>query len=83
MQYVVPLTLLIIIFLLFLNLGIMTIVCSLLGLLPVMWSTNPGSEVMKRIAAPIVEGVFASGFLELLVYPAIFAIWKGLKIKER
>lgn len=56
---------------------VMTVAAALLGLLPVMWSTGTGAEVMKRIAAPMVGGLVTSGLLELLVYPAIFAIWKG------
>jgi len=56
---------------------LMTVGAAMLGLLPVMWSTGTGAEVMKRIAAPMVGGVTTSGLLELLVYPAIFAVWKG------
>ena len=41
-----------------------------------MWSTGAGSDVMKRIAAPMVGGIFTSFVLELLVYPAIYEIWK-------
>lgn len=63
---------------------LMTVAAALLGLLPVMWSSGTGSEVMKRIAAPMVGGIVTSGLLELLVYPAIFALWKGCDIqKER
>jgi len=47
-----------------------------LGLLPVMWSTGTGADVMKRIAAPLIGGIFTSFLLELLVYPAIYEIWK-------
>lgn len=62
---------------------LMTVLAALIGLLPVMWSTGTGSEVMKRIAAPMVGGVITSGLLELLVYPAIFAVWKGFEIRNR
>lgn len=55
---------------------LMTVASTLLGLLPVMWSDGTGSEVMKRIAAPMVGGVITSALLELCVYPAIFAIWQ-------
>jgi len=41
-----------------------------------MWSTGSGADVMKRIAAPMIGGIFTSFILELAVYPAIFAIWK-------
>ena len=56
---------------------LMTVLCAMLGLLPVMWSDGTGADVMKRIAAPMVGGLVTSFLLELLVYPAIFAIWKG------
>jgi Cu(I)/Ag(I) efflux system membrane protein CusA/SilA len=54
----------------------MTFATMCLGLLPIMWSTGTGSEVMKRIAAPMVGGIFTSFLLELLVYPAIYAVWR-------
>ncbi len=62
---------------------LMTVAAALIGLLPVMWNTGTGSEVMKRIAAPMVGGIVTSGLLELLVYPAIFALWKGWEIKKQ
>lgn len=62
---------------------LMTVLAALIGLMPVMWSSGTGSEVMKRIAAPMVGGVVTSGLLELLVYPAIFAIWKGIEINKQ
>ncbi|MGE0175106.1 MAG: efflux RND transporter permease subunit [Oligoflexales bacterium] len=62
---------------------LMTVAAALIGLFPVMWSTGTGSEVMKRIAAPMVGGIVTSGILELLVYPAIFAIWKTWEIKRQ
>ena len=55
---------------------VMTVGCMFLGLLPIMWSTGTGADVMKRIAAPLVGGIFTSFLLELLVYPAIYAVWK-------
>jgi len=55
---------------------IMTVMAILMGLLPIMWGTGAGSDVMKRIAAPMVGGVITSFILELLVYPVIFTIWK-------
>ena len=55
---------------------VMTVGCMFLGLLPIMWSTGSGADVMKRIAAPMVGGIFTSFLLELLVYPAIYAVWK-------
>ncbi len=54
----------------------MTILANLLGLLPIMWASGTGSEVAKRIAAPMVGGVATSYLLELLIYPAIYLLWK-------
>jgi Cu(I)/Ag(I) efflux system membrane protein CusA/SilA len=54
----------------------MTVMAILMGLLPIMWSTGTGADVMKRIAAPMVGGVVTSFLLELLIYPAIYTIWK-------
>jgi len=55
---------------------LMTVMALLLGLLPIMWATGTGAEVAKRIAAPMVGGVLTSFLLELLVYPAIYLLWK-------
>ena len=57
---------------------VMTICAILFGLLPIMWSptTQSGADVMKRIAAPMIGGVITSGILELLLYPAIYVIWR-------
>ena len=54
----------------------MTVSTMFLGLIPIMWATGVGSEIMKRIAAPMVGGIFSSFALELLVYPVIYEIWK-------
>jgi len=54
----------------------MTVLTTVIGLLPVMWSTGTGADVMKRIAAPLFGGIVTSFLLELTVYPAIFALWK-------
>ena len=56
---------------------LMTVLTTFLGLMPLMLSTGTGSDVMKRIAAPMVGGLATSFLLELLVYPAVFAIWKS------
>jgi len=55
---------------------VMTVSCMLFGLLPIMWSVGSGSDVMKRIAAPMLGGIITSFLMELVVYPPIFAIWK-------
>jgi Cu(I)/Ag(I) efflux system membrane protein CusA/SilA len=54
----------------------MTVTAMFMGLLPIMWSVGSGADMMKRIAAPMVGGVFSSFVLELLVYPVLYAIWK-------
>jgi Cu(I)/Ag(I) efflux system membrane protein CusA/SilA len=56
---------------------LMTVACAMLGLLPVLWSDGTGADVMKRIAAPMVGGLVTSFLLELTVYPAVYAMWKG------
>ncbi len=55
---------------------VMTVACMFTGLLPIMWSTGTGADVMKRIAAPMIGGIFTSFIMELLVYPAVYEIWK-------
>jgi Cu(I)/Ag(I) efflux system membrane protein CusA/SilA len=55
---------------------VMTVGCMVMGLLPIMWSLGAGSDVMKRIAAPLIGGIFTSFLMELLVYPAIYYLWK-------
>ena len=54
----------------------MTMMAILMGLLPIMWSHGARSDVMKRIAAPMVGGVVTFFALELLVYPVLFTLWK-------
>ncbi len=60
---------------------LMTVMAAFMGLLPIMWATGTGSDMMKRIAAPMVGGLVTSFILELLVYPAIYAVWKGRQWK--
>jgi Cu(I)/Ag(I) efflux system membrane protein CusA/SilA len=55
---------------------VMTVSVMFMGLVPIMWSTGSGADVMRRIAAPMIGGIFTSFILELAVYPAIYAIWK-------
>jgi copper/silver efflux system protein len=54
----------------------MTVAAAFMGLLPIMWSTSAGADVMKRIAAPMIGGLLTSFILELLVYPAVFKLSK-------
>jgi Cu(I)/Ag(I) efflux system membrane protein CusA/SilA len=54
----------------------MTFATAFLGLVPIMWATGAGSDVMKRIAAPMVGGLLTSFLLELLVYPVVYRAWR-------
>ncbi|MDE3244960.1 MAG: efflux RND transporter permease subunit, partial [Acidobacteriota bacterium] len=60
----------------------MTVFAAFIGLLPIMWSTGAGADVMKRIAAPMVGGLVTSFILELLVYPAVYYLWKKREVVE-
>jgi Cu(I)/Ag(I) efflux system membrane protein CusA/SilA len=62
---------------------LMTVACAFIGLLPVMWSTGTGADMMKRVAAPMIGGLVTSFALELLVYPAIYALWKWRFVMKR
>ena len=61
---------------------LMTIATDVIGLIPIMWSQGTGSEVMKRIAAPLVGGVITSGMVVLLVYPLIYYLWKSRRMPK-
>jgi copper/silver efflux system protein len=60
----------------------MTVVAIMAGLMPIMWSHGTGSEVMKRIAAPMVGGMVSATVLTLVVVPAIYGLWKGWKLPK-
>jgi len=60
----------------------MTVVAIMAGLMPIMWSHGTGSEVMKRIAAPMVGGMVSATILTLIVVPAIYGLWKGWHLKN-
>ena len=62
---------------------IMTVSVILAGLIPIMFSTGTGADVMKRIAAPMIGGVVTSTILELIIYPVIYMIWKGREFKAK
>ena len=62
---------------------LMTAITTMAGLLPIIWSTGTGADVMKRIATPMVGGMMTSMAVVLLVYPAIYYIWKGWRLTER
>ena len=57
----------------------MTVMAASMGLMPIMWSAGSGADMMKRVAAPMVGGLFTSFVMELLVYPAIYLLWKWHK----
>jgi Cu(I)/Ag(I) efflux system membrane protein CusA/SilA len=61
---------------------LMTVTTTIVGLLPIMWGHGTGSQVMKRIAAPMVGGLITSTILTLIVIPAIYYLWRGRKFKE-
>jgi Cu(I)/Ag(I) efflux system membrane protein CusA/SilA len=61
---------------------LMTVATMLIGLVPLLWATGSGADVMKRIAAPMVGGLVTSFLLELTVYPAMFAIWKSRQMRR-
>ncbi len=60
----------------------MTVMAILVGLLPIMWSHGAGADVMKRIAAPMIGGIASSFLLELMVYPAIYEVWRGWQLRR-
>jgi len=60
---------------------LMTSLASFIGLLPILWSTGAGSDVMKRIAAPMVGGIISSLLIILVLFPVIYSYWKGWKLK--
>ena len=60
----------------------MTVATTFLGLIPIMWAVGTGSDVMKRIAAPLIGGIFTSFVLELVVYPPVYQIWKWREVKR-
>jgi Cu(I)/Ag(I) efflux system membrane protein CusA/SilA len=61
----------------------MTVVAIMAGLLPILWSTGSGSEVMQRIAVPMIGGMVSSTVLTLIVIPAVYALVKGWGLSRR
>ncbi len=60
----------------------MTVAAIMGGLLPIMWTTGTGADVMKRIAAPMIGGMVSSTMLTLLVIPVLYAMWRWREIKR-
>ncbi|MCB1032279.1 MAG: efflux RND transporter permease subunit, partial [Acidobacteria bacterium] len=61
---------------------LMTVAATFFSLVPILWATGTGSDVMRRIAAPMVGGVFTSFAAELLVFPAIYFLWRGAGLER-
>ena len=59
----------------------MTVMAAMIGLLPILWSTGTGADLMKRIAAPMVGGLLTSFLMELLVYPPVYEMWKKKEVR--
>lgn len=59
----------------------MTVAAAFMGLLPILWATGTGADLMKRIAAPMIGGLFTSFALELLVYPAVYLLWRRRHVR--
>jgi Cu(I)/Ag(I) efflux system membrane protein CusA/SilA len=60
----------------------MTVATTFIALVPILWATGTGADVMRRIAAPMVGGIVTSFFGELLVYPAVYFVWKSFGLKR-
>ena len=60
----------------------MTVSAIIGGLLPIMWTTGTGADVMKRIAAPMIGGMVTSTILTLLVIPVLYALWRWQRVKR-
>jgi Cu(I)/Ag(I) efflux system membrane protein CusA/SilA len=60
----------------------MTATVIIAGLMPILWSQGAGADVMKRIALPMIGGVITSTLMELLVYPAIYYVWRGRELRR-
>ena len=61
---------------------LMTVLTIMVGLLPIMWGSGTGSEVMRRIAAPMVGGMISATILTLVVIPSVFLLWKRSGLRE-
>ncbi len=60
----------------------MAVVTTFIALVPILWSTGTGADVMRRIAAPMVGGLFTSFVGELIVFPAIYFVWRGFGLER-
>ena len=60
----------------------MAVVTTFIALVPILWSSGTGADVMRRIAAPMVGGLFTSFAGELIVFPAIYFVWRGIGLER-
>ena len=60
----------------------MTVAAAFIGLVPLLWATGTGADVMRRLAAPMLGGLFTSFLMELLIYPIIFYVAKGVGLRS-
>lgn len=60
----------------------MTVIAAMAGLLPILWAQGAGADVMRRIAAPMIGGLSTSFMLELLIYPVLYAMWRGKELRK-
>jgi Cu(I)/Ag(I) efflux system membrane protein CusA/SilA len=61
---------------------LMTVATMLIGLVPLLWATGSGADVMKRIAAPMVGGLLSSAFLTLELIPVVYTYWRYAQLKR-
>ena len=61
----------------------MTVATVIIGLVPIMYGTGTGSEVMQRIAAPMIGGMASAVLLTLLVLPALYYLWKRISLRQQ
>src|SRR5258707_15374327 len=60
----------------------MTVAAAFIGLVPLLWATGTGADVMRRLAAPMLGGLFTSFLMELLIYPIIFYVAKSMRLRR-
>jgi Cu(I)/Ag(I) efflux system membrane protein CusA/SilA len=59
----------------------MTVAAAFFGLVPLLWATGTGADVMRRLAAPMLGGLFTSFLMELLIYPIIFFVARSFNLR--
>lgn len=61
----------------------MTVMTTFIGLVPLLWASGAGADTMRRLAAPMIGGLATAFILELLLYPVLFYIAKGMALQHR